>query len=201
MTSWWCRQFTFRSFHRGSDSALKQNKMTKSIHNLGSSIKDMTKNIKASFTTNRGKNKQAQDHSPPFWFAFCCWLMKLMKQSHWFPVQIILDWQNYKGLRVVGGSCSTRQQHWVGTYGHRFAGFAMALRGAEREGWGGLVICSVVDPEHGWTKRYSCFGIRGDSWIIASSSTLTRWPSWVGALFAVWTHCEYMCVGLRIVEN
>ena len=32
----------------------------------------------------------------------------------------------------------------------------MALRGTEREGWGGQVICSVVDPEQGSTKRYSC---------------------------------------------
>ena len=170
---------------------------TKSIHNLGSSIKDMTKNIKASFTTNRGKNKQAQDHSPPFWFAFCCWLMKLMKQSHWFPVQIILDWQNYNGLRVVGGSCSTRQQHWLGTYGHWFAGFAMALRGAEREGWGVLVICSVVDPEHGWTKRYSCLVfVDIPETLPLYSSTLTRWPLWVGAVFdgldPLWMHVSWV---------
>ena len=110
-----------------------------------------------------------------------------------------------QGLRVVGGSCSTRQQHWVGTYGHRFAGFAMALRGAEREGWGGLVICSVVDPEHGWTKRYSCFGIRGYSWKIASSSTLTRWPSWVGASFdgfdPWWIHVCWITYCWKLVRS
>ena len=79
VTLWWCRQFTFRWFHRGSDSGLKQSKMNKNIQNLGSNIKKDDK------TSNRGKNKQEQDHSPPFWFAFCCWLMELMKQFQRLP--------------------------------------------------------------------------------------------------------------------
>ena len=70
VTLWWCRQFTLRSFHRGSDSALKQNKMKKTYKIWGAALTTWQKNIKASFTTNCGKNKQEQDHSPPILIRF-----------------------------------------------------------------------------------------------------------------------------------